>query len=65
MNQNSPTNGIIRGVSAAMGGSMITASSDEWVQIFGAVVTLLSIVWSVIEKRRAANTAPPPPPSAP
>ena len=55
---NSPANGIIRGVAAASGGAAFAASHDEWVQIFGAVVTLLSMLWSVWEKRRAAQTPP-------
>lgn len=58
MNENSTTNGIIRGGLAATGGAAFAASHDEWIQIFGAIVTLLSIVWSVIEKRRAAKLPP-------
>jgi hypothetical protein len=64
MNQNSSTNGIIRGLTAAGGGAMAATSHDEWVQLFGALVTFLSIAWSVIEKHRAEKTPPSPPPPA-
>lgn len=57
MNQNSSTNGVVRGLAAAVGGATAYSAHDEWIQAFGAFVTLLSIVWSIVEKTRAAKTA--------
>jgi hypothetical protein len=68
----STTNGVIRGLAAAGGGAAAVGSHDDVIQILGALVTLSSIVWSVLEKRRARQawvesgpqgpiTAPPPP----
>ena len=63
---NSTTNGIVRGIGAAAGGGMVVGSNDELIQLVGALVTVLSIVWSIVEKIRSRPPGPPtPPPAAP
>jgi hypothetical protein len=51
--------GIVRTVLAAYGGKLVESgliTSDQLSQGIGAVVVLLTLLWSVWQKRRAATT---------
>lgn len=61
-------NGILRHTMTGVGVAGFTVSHDDLIQLFGALVTFLSVVWSFIEKRQAAQRAggsQPPGPSNP
>ncbi|MCX6908222.1 MAG: hypothetical protein NTY01_09290 [Verrucomicrobia bacterium] len=54
--------GIIRHALTAAGGALCangTMSNDEWLQIIGGVVALISVIWSVLQKRGAAKAVTP------
>jgi hypothetical protein len=53
------TNGVIRGAMAATGGATTVAAHDDLIQLIGALVTVLSIVWSIVEKMQARKNVPP------
>lgn len=51
--------GIVRAVLAAYGGKLVESgliTADQLSQGIGAVIVLLTILWSVWQKRRAATT---------
>ena len=60
-NNNSVVNGVIRGVVAAGGGATVASSHDELIQLIGALVTAISIAWSIYEKIAARKATPPAP----
>jgi hypothetical protein len=64
-NAPSLVNGTLRGLGAATGGGMVAGSENDLVQLIGAIITALSIAWSIYEKvsarRRDPGLNPPPP----
>ena len=56
-------NGLVRHTMTGAGIAGVTASHDDLIQLFGALVTFLSIVWSFLEKRQAARAAAAAPPA--
>jgi hypothetical protein len=64
-NAPSLVNGTLRGLGAATGGGMVAGSENDLVQLIGAIITALSIAWSIYEKlsarRRDQGLNPPPP----
>lgn len=55
------TAGIVRHTAGALGAGTFAASHDELYQLVGAIVTVLSLAWSIWEKTRSQR----PPPAGP
>lgn len=60
--------GIIRHC-LTYGGGLLTAqgwgTANDWDQVIGAVLTLIGIGWSILDKRKRGITAPSGQPAAP